>query len=174
MIVARAEIIKVLAVVALLASPAVATIQGTPHDLSAVAGGNTCSFCHTPHGALTDTPLWNHKLSTAVYNIYQSSSLEAKVGQPTGSSKLCLSCHDGTVALTETISSSFSGGTYIAPGAGNLGTDLSDDHPISFVYSDTLSAEDVQIRPPSTLAEKLKLDRSGELQCTTCHDAHDN
>lgn len=174
MIVARAEIIKVLAVVALLASPAVATIQGTAHDLSAVAGGNTCSFCHTPHGALTDTPLWNHKLSTAVYKIYQSSSLEAKVGQPTGSSKLCLSCHDGTVALTETISSGFSGGTYIAPGAGNLGTDLSDDHPISFVYSDALSAEDVQIRPPSTLAEKLKLDRSGELQCTTCHDAHDN
>jgi predicted CXXCH cytochrome family protein len=123
---------------------------------------------------LTGTPLWSHKLSTAVYNIYQSSSLEANVGQPTGPSKLCLSCHDGTVALTETVSSGSGGGAYIAPGAANLGTDLSDDHPISFVYSAALSAEDPQIRPPSALPEQLKLDRSSELQCTTCHDPHDN
>ncbi|MHC4749606.1 MAG: cytochrome c3 family protein, partial [Planctomycetota bacterium] len=108
-----------------------------------MAGGSACSFCHTPHGALTGTPLWSHKLSTAVYNIYQSSSLEANIGQPTGSSKLCLSCHDGTVAVTESIRGSSFGGTYIAPGAANLGTDLSDDHPISFVYSIELSAKDV-------------------------------
>jgi len=79
------------------------SIRGTPHDLSPVPGGGSCSFCHTPHGALPGTPLWSHKLSTAVYKIYESSSLKAKVGQPTGSSKLCLSCHDGTVALTETL-----------------------------------------------------------------------
>ncbi|MFQ6034431.1 MAG: cytochrome c3 family protein [Sedimentisphaerales bacterium] len=176
------ELIKVLAVITLSGSTATALIQGTPHDLTAVAGGNTCSFCHTPHGALAGTPLWSHRLSTAVYKIYQSSSLEADIGQPTGSSKLCLSCHDGTVALTETISGNSIGrapakrepSTYIAPGAANLGTDLSDDHPISFVYSVGLSVEDVQIRPPSVLPEQLKLDRSSELQCTTCHDPHDN
>ncbi|MBN1359017.1 MAG: hypothetical protein JW993_00415 [Sedimentisphaerales bacterium] len=151
-----------------------ASIEGTPHDLSAVAGGATCSFCHTPHGALAGTPLWSHELSTAVYQIYQSSSLEARVGQPTGSSKLCLSCHDGTVALTQTIGDAFAGGAYIAPGSANLGTDLSDDHPISFTYSSGLSTQDPQIRPPSTLPGELILDRSGELQCTTCHDAHDN
>jgi len=139
-----------------------------------VAGGSTCSFCHTPHGALAGTPLWSRELSTAVYKIYQSSSLEANIGQPTGSSKLCLSCHDGTVALTETIRGASYGGTYIAPGAANLGTDLSDDHPISFVYSAALSAQDVQIRPTSILPEQLSLDRAGELQCTTCHDPHDN
>jgi len=151
-----------------------AQIQGTPHDLSAVAGGSTCSFCHTPHGALSGTPLWSHELSAAVYKIYQSSSLQANVGQPTGSSKLCLSCHDGTVALTESIRGEPSGGAYIAPGASNIGTDLSDDHPISFVYSTALSTEDIQIHPPSVLPEQLKLDRSGELQCTTCHNPHDN
>jgi predicted CXXCH cytochrome family protein len=150
-----------------------ASIQGTPHDLSAVAGGAACSFCHTPHGALPGTPLWSHKLSTAVYKIYESSSLKAKVGQPTGASKLCLSCHDGTVALTETITGA-GGGTSIPAGSANLGTDLSDDHPISFVYSSGLSAQDPQIRPPFDLPPALKLDRSGELQCTTCHDAHDN
>jgi predicted CXXCH cytochrome family protein len=149
------------------------TIEGTPHDLSAVAGGAACSFCHTPHGALPGTPLWSHKLSTAVYKIYESSSLVAKVGQPTGSSKLCLSCHDGTVALTETLTGP-PGGAYMPAGGANLGTDLSDDHPISFVYSSGLSAENAEIRPPLGLPEPLKLDRSGELQCTTCHDAHNN
>jgi len=154
--------------------PAHAQIENTPHDLSAVAGGGACSFCHTPHGALTGTPLWSHKLSTAVYEIYQSSSLEAEIGQPTGSSKLCLSCHDGTVALTESIGSIAPGATYMIPGKANLGTDLSDDHPISFVYSPALSARDPQIRPAVTLPEHLKLDGSNELQCTTCHDPHDN
>jgi len=153
-------------------SPVMALIEGSPHDLSAVAQGDTCSFCHTPHGAMANTPLWSHKLSNAVYKIYQSSSLVAKVGQPTGSSKLCLSCHDGTVAITSGITGG--GGIYISPGEKNLGTDLSDDHPISFVYSSGLSTVDAQIRQPSMLPTQLKLDRSGELQCTTCHEAHDN
>ena len=162
-----------LAAMGVLRVSASGSIQGTPHDLSAVAGGAACSFCHTPHGALPGTPLWSHKLSTAVYKIYESSSLKAKVGQPTGASKLCLSCHDGTVALTETITGA-GGGASIPAGSANLGTDLSDDHPISFVYSSGLSAQDPQIRPPFDLPPALKLDRSGELQCTTCHDAHDN
>jgi predicted CXXCH cytochrome family protein len=150
-----------------------ARVKGSPHDLSALSNGDTCKFCHTPHGALPGTPGWSHKLSETVYKIYQSSSLDAKVGQPTGASKLCLSCHDGTVALTHT-TKGLGRDVFITPGAANLGTDLSDDHPISFVYSDSLSAEDVQIRPPSTLPKELKLDRSNELQCTTCHDAHNN
>lgn len=168
------ELIKALLAIVALCSPVSALIDGTPHDLSAIAGGSSCGFCHTPHGALTGTPLWSHKLSTAVYEIYQSSSLEASVGQPTGSSKYCLSCHDGTVALAESVRGGSSGGTYITPGQANLGTDLSDDHPISFVYSTALSTEDVQIRPPSMAPEQLRLDKSGELQCRTCHDPHDN
>jgi len=170
----RTILITLVAIAVTSGSTARALTEGSPHDLSAVTGGNTCGFCHTPHGALSGTPLWSHKLSSAVYRIYQSSSLEATVGQPTGSSKLCLSCHDGTVALTETVGGGSRGGAYITPGGANLGTDLSDDHPISFVYSSALSAEDVQIRPPSALPEQLKLDRAGELQCTTCHNPHEN
>ncbi|MHC4582610.1 MAG: cytochrome c3 family protein, partial [Planctomycetota bacterium] len=119
------ELITVFLVIAPLCSPAGALIDGSPHDLSAVAGASSCSFCHTPHGALTGTPLWSHKLSDAVYDIYQSSSLEANVGQPTGSSKYCLSCHDGTVALAESVGGP-AGGTYITADKDNLGTDLSD------------------------------------------------
>jgi len=166
-------VLGVAIVVTVGVSVAGGAIEGSPHDLSTLGRSNACGYCHTPHGALPRTPTWSHKLSKAVYKIYQSSSLEAKVGQPTGESKMCLSCHDGTVALTHTKKGSVSG-AYVTPGAANLGTDLSDDHPISFVYSDSLSAEDPQIRPPSALPGPLKLDRSKELQCTTCHDAHDN
>ncbi len=167
------EMMSVFLIMIQLHSSVAARIQGSPHDLSALSGRDVCGFCHTPHEARPRTPTWSHKLSDAVYTIYQSSSLEAKVGQPTGSSKLCLSCHDGTVALTHT-SKGGSAGVFITPGSANLGTDLSDDHPISFIYSEVLSVEDVQIRPPSTLPEQLRLDSSNELQCTTCHNAHDN
>lgn len=60
------------------------------------------------------------------------------------------------------------------PGSANLGTDLSDDHPISFVYSSDLSGKDPQIRPPDSLPKELTLDKYDELQCTTCHDVHDD
>ena len=169
-------IITNICIIVVLLSPCVrGAIQGTAHDLSAAGGTDSCGFCHTPHKSLTETPLWNHKLSNAVYNIYQSTSLTSNVGQPTGSSKLCLSCHDGTVALNATIAGGGGPeGATIAPGAANLGTDLSNDHPVSFTYSVTLSAENAQIRSPSMLPRQLKLDRSNELQCTTCHDPHDN
>ena len=154
--------------------PAMAAVEGTPHDLSAIGGGNTCSFCHTPHGSIAGTPLWNHALSNAVYKIYQSTSLDAKIGQPTGSSKLCLSCHDGTVALTETLSGNQGAPRFIPEGKSNLGTDLSDDHPISFVYPAQVLSAHMNIRPASMLPSSLSLDRHGEIQCTTCHDPHDN
>lgn len=148
-------------------------IKGSPHDLSALESRGTCNFCHTTHGAMRKTPLWSHKLSNTVYKIYQSSTLEAKVGQPTGSSKMCLSCHDGTVALTHTKGGRGSG-VFITPGTSNLGTDLSDDHPISFIYSDQLAAKDSQLRTPSQVPPQFYLGKSKEMHCTTCHDPHDN
>ena len=111
------------------------SIKNSPHNLTALRNGNICSFCHTPHGSITSTPTWNHSLSGTVYKIYQSSSLDAKVDQPTGASKLCLSCHDGTVALMHSPKGP-KGSVFITPGTANIGTDLSDDHPISFIYSD--------------------------------------
>ena len=151
-----------------------ASVTGTAHDFSpGKDGSQACQFCHTPHMALSNTPLWNHRLSDAVYQIYWSSSLDADVGQPTGSSKLCLSCHDGTVALEADVRGG-AGRTMMPPGRTNLGTDLSDDHPISFVYSSELASKDPQIRDPLLLPEEVALDRFGEMQCVTCHDPHDD
>jgi predicted CXXCH cytochrome family protein len=54
---------------------------------------------------------------------------------------------------------------------GNLGTDLSDDHPISFVYDESLAAEDGGLKNPLTLPSNI-LDNNEKLQCTSCHDSH--
>ncbi len=170
----RILLLSVLGIVYLAAPPAFGVVAGTAHDFSPAKDGSmACQFCHTPHMALPNTPLWNHKLSDRTYEIYWSTSLDANVDQPTGSSKLCLSCHDGTVALGATVRGG-GGTTRMPPGSTNLGTDLSDDHPVSFVYSAGLSAKDPQIRTPDSLPSELRLDRYGELQCVTCHNPHDD
>ncbi|MEF9438350.1 MAG: hypothetical protein L0922_06295, partial [Candidatus Mariimomonas ferrooxydans] len=145
--------------------------------IKATAKGETlCIFCHTPHNTIRNVPyLWNRKDSTANYIPYQSSTLYATVGQPTGTSKLCLSCHDGTIALGAVISKlqeiPFAAGIrFIPKGPAMLGTDLSDDHPVSFVYDTALAASNPELADPSTLPSEVKLDKHGQLQCTACHD----
>lgn len=163
------------------------SIVNSPHNLStsgpgvvrAVTEEQVCIFCHTPHNASPIRPLWNRALPTSSYTVYTSKSLDARPGQPTGASKLCLSCHDGTIAVGSVFSRDqiiqMAGGmTTLPPGASNLGTDLSDDHPISFRYDSALWSKDRKLVDPHLLPEALKLDSNQELQCTTCHDAHNN
>ncbi|MBI5409915.1 MAG: hypothetical protein HZA14_11165 [Nitrospirae bacterium] len=164
------------------------SIIDTKHNLSVTGPGpirssteeEICLFCHTPHNARRDIPyLWNRQDSTVNYTPYQSSTLYAAVGQPTGASKLCLSCHDGTIALGALISEPreipFQGGIrFIPEGPSRLGTDLSDDHPVSFLYDTSLAFSNGELVDPSILPQEIKLDRERQLQCTACHDPHDD
>lgn len=166
-----------------------ADIAQTKHNLSVSGPGpiksateeEICIFCHTPHRARTDIPfLWNREDSVESYTTYESSTLYALVGQPSGASKLCLSCHDGTIALGAVLSRDeeivFEGGIRFLPQDRDsyIGTDLSDDHPVSFLYDDALAAERGDLVPPSSLTEEVQLDKDEMLQCTSCHDPHDD
>lgn len=147
------------------------TIAGSKHDLSSFAatGGEICIACHTPHKAdtsVTDAPLWNHKLTTATYTLYASPTFNgsATIAQPAGVSKLCLSCHDGTVAVD-----AFGGqaGTSMIAAAGNLGTDLKKSHPISFTFDSALITADGELKaPPAGWVNNSKF------ECSSCHDVH--
>jgi predicted CXXCH cytochrome family protein len=163
------------------------SVVDTKHNLSVSGPGairaateqQVCIFCHTPHRSSPLEPLWNRSLPVTPYTVYTSSSLNAEPDQPTGGSKMCLSCHDGTIALGSVLSRGqviqMAGGiTTLPPGTANLGTDLSDDHPISFSFDSMLAARDTRLRDPHALPTELRLDANREVQCTTCHDAHDN
>jgi predicted CXXCH cytochrome family protein len=143
-----------------------------PGPVKAVVLTEICVFCHTPHNAAPAVPLWNQALSSATtYQPYTSTTLKAAVGLPTGSSKLCLGCHDGTVALGNTVNNG-----QIAmqgldaqnrlTGKSVIGTDLRKSHPISFA---PVPGPSILVPPSSS---PVKLDSTGQIQCTSCHDAH--
>ena len=56
----------------------------------------------------------------------------------------------------------------------NLTSDLSDDHPIGFRYDRALSNRDAQLRPVELVDHRIILGERGELECTACHDPHNN
>jgi hypothetical protein len=62
-----------------------------------------CVFCHTPHNAQPNRPLWNKVMPTQAFNMYTSSvtlSSAARLATaPSAESLLCLSCHDGRTAI---------------------------------------------------------------------------
>ncbi|MCX6296741.1 MAG: hypothetical protein NTX97_11885 [Bacteroidetes bacterium] len=179
---------KILTLILLIAAPAIIISQSivtTKHNLSVGGPGTVkatseteiCLFCHTNHNSAPASPLWNRKSSGAQYTLYSSSTMRALPGQPSGSSILCLYCHDGTVALGSVLSRpqtiSFSNTVAMPAGTSNLSTDLRNDHPISFLYDNELMKANGQLKDPTNLGSKVKLQNS-QLQCTSCHDPHVN
>lgn len=176
-----------------VAAPA-GSVVDTRHNLSVSGPGpvraanetEVCVFCHAAHPPESGPSLWNHLSSPKInYRPYARETLTSQPGQPDGSSVLCLSCHDGTVALgaihtrdTPIRLLGVSGtGRMADDRSANLGTDLSGTHPISVPYAQALAdggAEAVRVRPLSTEEERTWLDPSGKVQCTSCHDPHDD
>jgi len=166
------------------------TIVGTQHDFSTStwSGGQICVACHTPHNADTSVsgaPLWNHEVTTTSFTTYSSPTFDGSTGQPGGTSKLCLSCHDGTVAIDSF--GGASGATFMTgPSAVGRGANLSDDHPISFTYDAALASTDGGLHNPTstnvtigaggdkpktgTIAETMLI--ANQVQCASCHDVH--
>ncbi|MCK4974471.1 MAG: hypothetical protein KAR81_04400 [Sulfurimonas sp.] len=126
--------------------------------------GETCVYCHTPHGANSDyapAPLWNKPSTVTAFTMYgatgtgESGITLAKTStdiSPSGSSLACLSCHDGVSAMNSVVNAPGSGnynpaGSYIGTNpplpatmvgvpykAIGMNGTLTDDHPISIEY----------------------------------------
>jgi predicted CXXCH cytochrome family protein len=122
------------AVAGVVAAAAFADIVGTSHDFTNTSwgGGEICKPCHTPHFSDTDVGfLWAHDMSDLQYTLYNGD-----ISQPGGAdlldtpSRMCMSCHDGNVALNAYHGGGgpplFIGAAYRIGENGNL----ADDHPI--------------------------------------------
>ena len=185
-------------------------VANTKHNLStsgpgpiraAATGGTSqiCVFCHTPHTAadIQNAPLWNKdifKNPDPAYSVYTSDVLTQLSYPPAeapiqtgkaihiGKTRLCLSCHDGTIALgslknlpTGVISDIvMEGGVTTMPtaAAGYIGIELQDDHPVAIPHT----TDDPELIVPPTGSVTVFNDGLGTnyVECASCHDPHDN
>jgi hypothetical protein len=166
-------------------------ISGSAHDFSAAAWNSTgeiCIVCHAPHNNQSPAGelIWNRTASAASYTMYSNTSgtfqaAATIAATPNAESKVCLSCHDGTVALE-----SFGGNGAVTTtvmgdvnAAADVGSDLSDDHPISFDYTNALATSDGDLATPGDngTAPDGNMPLFGatyRMECATCHDVHND
>ncbi len=179
-------------------------------DTSAAGTNNRiCVFCHAPHntkkvGTQNNSnynymPLWNHTLSTAqTWTPYQQGAyigdpndpntmglnLSAAVANgPGGVSKLCLSCHDGSVAInaygTNVGTTKMTDVTKLIGSVTGTVGDLSNHHPIGFNYEDVFS-KNMEIAASTTVISSGSGIRikdvlvGNNMECITCHDVHNS
>lgn len=186
------KVLRILACLSAMAlAPCVAQVQQPAdalgvHNLSVASGSPVtsqgslgCTICHAPHSGLGGvTPLWNQKLSTSPYVPYGSSTYhqQGNTQPPLGvTSSLCLSCHDGTVAVGQSAAYGklpLNGQMY---NTDSFGTTLTGSHPFSLVtpLKDTASLAASLVSQGKTAdptgAVKLV---NGNVECTSCHDPH--
>ena len=152
-----------------------------PGGTSPVKGGLSapCLYCHAPHsGVGGKTPLWNQTLTMQTYTTYQSTTyIETGTPKPLlgSDSNLCLSCHDGSIAPGQTVAYGKFAMSGSMSSADNFGTNLSSSHPFSLV----LPLKDSPDLTPSLYNSGTTADPSGavklingNIECTTCHNAH--
>lgn len=194
------------------------TFSATSTGTGTAATTNTCFFCHIIHKTNTNRSgvatteglapgylLWNHQLSAkSSYGVYSSDTFQSaltaagvsapadlgasnNLSTPTVSN-LCLSCHDGTIAIAQFYESGFglpANGAYWNNTHGNSLTmytgmqidDLTKSHPVNFIYNAALATA-AQLKTP---AGANSVDGNGAvplyggagyMECTTCHDPH--
>ncbi len=154
-------------------------IEDSRHDLAIVlstgyegeASDAQCIFCHPPRSHTLKIGLWNEAPAENLFDYpYGRQGEEGPPGKPDGSSLVCLGCHDGTIALGDVRSRTQS----ISNSRGIKRTDLSDGHPISFSYDSILVDSNDELENPKELTQQVRLDSTGKIQCTSCHDPHDD
>lgn len=191
-LIACSLMILTIVVIGMIPSP----LETTPHDFSGELWNTShdkCIVCHLTHdkGATASSVLWNHYPPTVTtYTVYGNNGINfsqgitlsgTSIGQPDGSSLNCLSCHDGEVAIGYYggMSHDITNTKILNTSPNYVGADLHNNHPVSVNYNTSLT-KGASLFPTNTLsglggtiATDL-LDKNGMVQCTSCHDPHNN
>jgi len=171
-----------------------ASVIGTPHDLAP----EPCAMCHTPHSAAANYPLWNRVQTSVTYTLYNSISFDMANGVLAADlrapSSLCMVCHNGVASELANYPGPCSDpdGAYdlMISGCADLSNVMTNDHPVSFNYIDSLDADNDGF--PATVAWGSSPNRQAVggtianyplygdpaaseynwFECTTCHAVH--
>ena len=151
-------------------------IENSAHDLSKRSGATlgSCAYCHAPHlwnatnlPAGETPPLWNRNAQAAsAYTAWSSQYIPYESG-PGTRSLTCLSCHDGAADLGQVNNGAYGSLGKIST-ANNVGTDLTNDHPVGITYANYTAGGEL-VNPP---INGVRL-RTGKVECSSCHDPHD-
>lgn len=155
-------------------------LGGFSNRIATGATTEICVFCHTPHHTNTANdikPLWNRGTQTATYTAYGSTIGGSSIANTdVGSTTLaCLSCHDGVTTFDNLVNAPGKDGlttggasrgytfwdaqagsvvsNFITTPRVNIGQSLSNDHPVSVVYSDKVAG----LRPTNTTIANINL-----------------
>lgn len=200
-------------------------LSGSKHDLTSLnerAGveamtglafndyRDPCVYCHVPDSVdATDLEVggrgvgvsdWNRFLSDGEYELYDSESLASKPSGLGAESLLCLSCHDGSMAVDMVLNkpagwnSEDEAALHMRMDSGGgmdkctqchdgttahrmdsvlIGMDLKNDHPVGMAYPGAFENPDF-FRPSAErgFANGVRL-FNDKVECASCHNVHD-
>ena len=207
---------KILVATAMLtlcsASAFAMSISNSKHNLSITGTGSIkassqtqmCIYCHTPHNAFRNVPLWNRSAVAGTFQLYTSSNT---LSNATKTSKLdqnsisifCLSCHDGTngnggtaanitaATVYKSVTGNVTLGGAFARSTADLtidGKSLTNDHPIGFSYGAAQGADVLGLNTAAAVSAGMGNKNvfykstaqvaSDSMECSSCHAVHDN
>ncbi len=168
------------------------TTTGPQSDFQGAPWGNMCVTCHTVHHSTEAILLWNHTLSSQTLTFgtnattWAGTQLPTNIGAWIGTTKYCLSCHDGSVAVGSLIHGSWTAGgsnlitdpeKIIAPGGS-----LSGNHPVAIPYPDipgaiynsitTMADPTRYITVPTGVKIYGNVSGTKGMECASCHEPH--
>ena len=152
----------------LITNPSFAVLSGSAHDF----GG--CSICHSVHHAAGGGGAIFVKDPVYATDFYNSLTLDADVTLDSvneSDAPFCLTCHDGA-SITAGQNAALA--PYII-GNLNIGTDLSNDHPIGFDYDLVAGLPGSELKPSGSLSNPDIVGFGPEFNqmwCSSCHDVH--
>jgi predicted CXXCH cytochrome family protein len=138
--------------------------------------------------------LWNHVLSVSSFSWSDATATTGATTLPpnikdwSGSSKNCLSCHDGTVEIGKTYNPASTWDASKIAGSAKVGPDLKGTHPVAVpypnggvknTYNGATTGDLVTLADFVGTPSKVKLFRDPAggannygMECASCHDPH--
>lgn len=193
----KLSIVAAVALAAWMLAPSSASALTGPHAIGGAPGGQICISCHAPHRVPSTLLLWNHTASAATYSWSDATATTGGTTLPTniaswsGSTKQCLSCHDGTIQIGSIYVPSTTFNTNTVGTSAKVGPDLKGNHPVAVPYpynnakntyngqttGAVLTLTDYVATPAGV---KVFADAAAAgpnnrgIECASCHDPHDN